>query len=95
VPVSGAEGSLVVAPDGRAVLIVNGLATAPKDKTYQAWVIENGEAKPAGTFDSSGARTAIPLASRVPKGSTVAVTVEKAGGVGAPTTKPLFSANAV
>jgi anti-sigma-K factor RskA len=95
VPVSGAEGSLVVAPDGQAVLIVDGLATAPKDKTYQAWVIENGEAKPAGTFTSSGARTAIPLDRPVPKGSTVAVTVEKAGGVGAPTTKPLFSANAV
>jgi anti-sigma-K factor RskA len=93
VRVSGGNGSLVVAPGGQAVLVVDGLAAAPADKTYEAWVIENGKAKPAGTFDSAGARTAIPLQRPVPAGSTVAVTVEDEGGAAAPTRKPFLSAN--
>ena len=41
-----------------------------------------------------GATTVIRLQGTVPKGSTVAATVERAGGVGAPTQAPVFSARA-
>ena len=38
-PLVGADGSLLVADDGRAALVVCGLDQAPSEKTYEAWVI--------------------------------------------------------
>jgi hypothetical protein len=54
-------------------------------------VIESGRAARAGTF----AGGTLVLSRRVPAGATVAVTVERSGGVDAPTTKPLLSAKTV
>ena len=39
-PLVGANGSLLVADNGRAAIVVCGLADAPNAKTYEAWVIE-------------------------------------------------------
>jgi anti-sigma factor RsiW len=88
VPVSGARGQLVVAPSGDAVLAV-ALPSPPKGKTYEAW-IANGTVHRAGEF---GGRTLV-VHGHVAHGAQVLVTLERSGGVDAPTSKPLLSARA-
>jgi len=84
----------VVVRDGRATLHTSGLAAAPRGKTYEAWVIPASRPpRPAGLFPG-GAATSLRLHGTVPRNAVVAVTVEPAGGVSAPTTKPIFSAPA-
>ena len=79
---------------GSATLQVSGLAAAPSGKTYEAWVIPTGKApKPAGLF-SGDTTTTIHLKGTVPNGAVIAVTIERAGGVPAPTTTPILSARA-
>jgi anti-sigma-K factor RskA len=85
----GAAGRLVVGEDGRAALVVRGLEPAPAGKTYEIWVIED-RPRPAGLFDEPG--EVVLLDRRVPEDATVAVTVEDDGGVDAPTSQPVFSA---
>jgi anti-sigma factor RsiW len=83
---------VVVGNDRSATLSVNGLARAPQGKVYEAWVIPRGAAaRPAGLFRESGT---IRLRQAVPPDATVAVTLERAGGVQAPTREPLISARA-
>jgi anti-sigma-K factor RskA len=89
-PVSGTEGRLVVAPTGEAVLLLPKLPPAPRGKTYEAWVIDDSAPQPAGLFEG-GERTAVALARPVRQGAVVAVTLERAGGVPAPTSPPLFT----
>jgi anti-sigma-K factor RskA len=91
IPLSGAEGMLVVNREGEAWLVVSGLEAAPSDRTYEAWVIDNGDALPAGLFQGGGSRTVVKLSRQVPEGSAVAVTLERAGGVDEPTAEPLFT----
>ena len=88
VPVSGARGQLVVAPSGDAVLAV-ALPAPPSGKTYEAW-IANGTVHRAGEFDG---RTLV-VHGHVAHGAKVLVTLERAGGVDAPTSQPLLSARA-
>ncbi len=87
---SGAKGSVVVDGQGSGTLVVADLASAPTGKTYEAWVIKGAAATPAGTFASGGDTTVVHLAHAVPRGSIVAVTVERAGGTSAPTVKPFI-----
>jgi anti-sigma factor RsiW len=82
--VPGGHGQLVVAPSGDAALALD-LPKPPAGKTYEAWVAEPS-VRAAGTFD--GRVEKLPL--RVRHGAKVMVTLERAGGVDAPTTKPLF-----
>jgi anti-sigma-K factor RskA len=90
----GTNGSLIVSPEGEGMLLVDELATAPPGKSYEAWVIEDGEPLAAGTF-SGGGRIAFVLTRRVPDGAVVAVTVERAGGVQKPTSTALFRSEAL
>jgi anti-sigma-K factor RskA len=90
----GTNGSLIVAPSGEGTLVVDELATAPPGKTYEAWVIQEGNALPAGTFRGGG-QVAFALTRKVPEGAVVAVTVERTGGVERPTTTPLFASEAL
>ena len=92
-PVSGADGTLVVAKSGRAGLVLAGLADAPEGMTYEIWVIAGETPSPAGLFDEGG-RSVVPLTRPVPAGATVAVTLERDGGADAPTTSPLLTATA-
>jgi anti-sigma-K factor RskA len=96
VPLAGRSGVLAVRPDGTAALAVNALGRAPSGKTYEAWTIRGDTpAKPAGLFGGvSGRPTLIVLRRPVEKGVTVAVTVERDGGVSSPTTRPILSATA-
>ncbi|HZT15524.1 MAG TPA: anti-sigma factor [Gaiellaceae bacterium] len=85
----------VVVHGGHGTLTVSGLAAAPRGKTYEAWVIPAaGAPRPAGLFAGGGTRTVVRLTRPVPQGSTIAATLERAGGVSAPTTTPLFTARA-
>jgi anti-sigma-K factor RskA len=82
----------LVVRNGHATLSVRGLSSAPSGKTYEAWVIPaSGAAQPAGLF-AGGAATTVTLEGTVPQHATVAVTVERAGGVQHPTTKPIYAA---
>jgi len=88
---SGAEGQVAVGNDGQAVLAVSDLPAAPNGKTYEIWVIQGKTPRRAGVFDGRDAKDVVRLSRRVPKGAVVAVTVEREGGVDAPTTKPIFA----
>ncbi|HXH82165.1 MAG TPA: anti-sigma factor, partial [Candidatus Tectomicrobia bacterium] len=88
------DGKLVVAPDGRAVIVLDGLAPAPAGKTYELWVIRGTTPQPAGVF-AGGGRSVVPVERRVGKDVVVAVTLERAGGVDAPTTTPLAASQPV
>ena len=91
VDLTGANGSLAVAPSGRGVLVIPDLGKAPAGKTYEAWVIRGSKPSPAGLFRGGGS-TVVPLSRRVPPGSVVAVTVEPKGGMPMPTTTPFITA---
>jgi anti-sigma-K factor RskA len=81
------SGQLLVDPDGAATLIVDSRPT-PADKDYEIWVIQGETSRPAGVFD--GGRRIVRLSRPVPRGASVAVTLERNGGVLRPTTQPLF-----
>jgi anti-sigma factor RsiW len=89
IPLTDVRGTLVVAPSGDAALAAD-LSAPPPGKVYEAWVIDGNAVHRAGTF--TGRRTT--LTTRVPSGATVAVTLERAGGVDRPTSHPLLSARA-
>jgi anti-sigma-K factor RskA len=91
IPLDGANGLLVVdAESSEGWVLVNDLDEAPAGKTYEAWVIEDGEAVAAGLFSGGDDRTVVPLSVPVPEGAIVAVTVEEAGGVEQSTQDPIF-----
>jgi len=87
------RGKVVVAPDGRAALVVAGLSPARRGMTYEAWVAENGRPRPAGTFAAGSGVTAVALGGRVAPGATVMVTEERSGGTAAPTRAPVITVN--
>jgi anti-sigma-K factor RskA len=85
IPISGANGSLVVSPTRSAVLIVDGLNEAPRGSTYQAWVVTEKGAEPAGLFRAGPGRKFARLTRPVPEGAKFAVTLERDGGSDKPT----------
>ena len=91
IPLSGRSGVLALRRDGTAALAVEHLGRAPSGKTYEAWVIGR-TARPAGLFRGESATTLALLRLKVGGGAAVAVTVERAGGVSKPTSKPILSA---
>jgi anti-sigma-K factor RskA len=91
IALDGADGVLVVDDEtGKGWLVVRGLDQAPSEKTYEAWVIQDDEAKAAGLFAGGGAPTVVALAEPVPEGAVVAVTLEREGGVEQSTQDPVF-----
>jgi anti-sigma factor RsiW len=86
----GNLGKLVVTPGGAAALVLNRLAPAGHGRIYEAWVAENGSPKPAGTFQSGGNLTAVPLDRPVRSGARVLVTKER-HRVETPTQAPLIT----
>lgn len=84
------DGRLIVAPGGRAVMVVEGLAPAPPGKTYEVWVITGTAPKRAGLFHG-GSRSVVAVDGTVGKDAVVAVTLERSGGVDSPTTTPIVA----
>jgi anti-sigma factor RsiW len=93
VPLRGADGRLVVNSEGAAALVVRGLRPAPEGKTYELWVIREGRPRRAGLFEGDEERDVVLLEERVDGDATVAATLERDGGVDAPTSRILFSAS--
>jgi anti-sigma-K factor RskA len=92
VALQAGSGRLVVAPDGRAALVLSALDPAPAGKTYEVWVIQGSASPaPAGLFPGSTGAELVGLDRMVGSGDVVAVTVEKAGGVKAPTSHPIVT----
>jgi anti-sigma factor RsiW len=93
VSLRGGDGTVAVDRGGNAALIVRRLPAAPAGKTYEAWVIPKGGApKRAGIFPGGEPLTMMPLDETVPPGAVVAATVERSGGVDAPTQTPFLTA---
>jgi anti-sigma-K factor RskA len=90
----GTAGAIAVAPDGTAVLQVS-VPPAPSGKTYEAWVIRDGKAKAAGLFPGRAGTSVVEIPRPVRPGAVVAVTLERAGGVQQPTSKPLAQSEEV
>jgi anti-sigma-K factor RskA len=84
------QGTLVVTRNGDAALVLRRLPPAGAGRTYEAWVAAGGAPEPAGVFEG-GVAVAVPLEKPVHAGASVLVTVEKDGGVDAPTQKPFLS----
>jgi anti-sigma-K factor RskA len=91
-PLTGGRGALLLASDGSAALVTCDLATAPEGKTYEAWVIADEVARPAGLFRGGDDCDVKILTRPVPRDATVAVTLEGEGGADQPTSMPLFAA---
>jgi anti-sigma-K factor RskA len=71
--------------DGVTKVTVSGFDRAPGGKVYELWVIEGKSAPaPAGLFPG-GEKQVVTLTRAAPAGSTVAVTLERAGGAKVPT----------
>lgn len=96
VSLAAGQGRLVVDPDGKAVLVLDGLGPAPSGKTYEIWVIE-GEAAPvpAGLFPGEAGGDLVLVDETVGAGAVVAVTIEDAGGADAPSTEPVVASEPV
>jgi anti-sigma factor RsiW len=88
IDVPGTPGQLVVAPSGDAVLSVS-LPRPAKGKTYEAWVA-NPAVHRAGLFTGGLVKLTLP----VRHGAQVMVTLERSGGVDAPTQQPLLRVRA-
>lgn len=87
----GGRGRLVVDPEGRAVLVVDQLGPAPAGKTYEMWVVSHGgDPERAGLFPGRAGRDVVLVDGTVEAGQVVLVTVEKEGGVDAPTSEPVL-----
>lgn len=91
VALSGANGTVIRTGDGDAILIVSGLHAAPTGKTYEAWILHNGTAAPAGVFPASPYATIVHLTRRIPRDAVVAVTIENEPGAARITQQPLFT----
>lgn len=84
-----ARGVLVQPPNGAPYLILD-IPAAPPGKTWEAWVIRGEQPIAAGLSDGSGVAIltlTIPLRS----GDVVAITLERAGGTGLPTSNPVLT----
>ena len=89
-PVANSGGRIILAigANGRGALILDGLGTPPAGKAYQAWVIKPKAKAPLSAALFAGIETIVPLSVSVKAGSVVAITIERAGGVPAPTQPP-------
>ena len=87
--------ALTLHPGGAAQLAASGFDPAPAGKIYEIWVIEAGGApQPVGVFEGAP-HTVVVLTRPVRKGSTVAVTLERAPLARKPTPPILATTTAV
>ena len=89
-PLDRGHGMLVVAPGRAAAILASGLEPAPRRHVYEAWVFAAGAPEPAGTFAGGPGRSSLALTRRLPRGATVAVTLQPRDARDAPTLPILF-----
>ncbi len=85
--------TFVLLSDGTGYLVSSKMPSLPSSETYQLWGVVAGKAVSIGVIGSSPHHAAFTLASS-PGPSSLAVTVEPAGGTQKPTT-PLVASGAV
>jgi hypothetical protein len=76
------------------LLVASRLPAPPPEKTYEMWIIRGGTPVPAGLFSSDSNGNAIHLyrpSTPLAESDIVAVTLEVAGGVNAPTSTPVIA----
>ena len=98
VSLQAGQGRLVIDPQGQAVLVLDGLDPAPSGKTYEMWIVPGGDielANRAGLFPGRDGAEIEGLDGIVRNGDVIAVTVERAGGVDAPSTAPIVASEPV
>jgi anti-sigma-K factor RskA len=98
VSLQAGNGRLVVDPDGRAVLVLEGVEPVGSDETYELWIVPGGDleqANPAGLFPGGDGVNVVGVEGTVRPGDLVAVTVEKAGGAETPTLPPVAASDSV
>lgn len=88
----GAMARAVVSPSmGEAVLVVDRMAPAPSEHTYELWLIDDDGATPAGMFDiGDTGRTTQLLSGDFDGAYAIGVTVEPMGGSPEPTSDPVM-----
>lgn len=74
---SGGRAVLAVGPSGNAVLVLDGLAPAPKGASYVAWVLGSKGATVGRAAVFSGRDALVTLTRLVPVGGAVGITVER------------------
>jgi anti-sigma-K factor RskA len=79
--------ALKLQPSGSSQLTARGFDRAPSGKVYEIWIIRNGRARPVAVF--RGGDTHVVDMGKVPKGTVVAVTLERAPRASTPTTEPI------
>ena len=88
---TGGNGTVVLsASQQQAVFVATDLPDLPAGRIYEAWTIDH-KPVPAATFSAQDAKTAVTLPPAAFDASSVAITIEPAGGSEAPTTKPIFT----
>jgi hypothetical protein len=93
-PAAEATATLVEPTAGRPLLVTQGLPNLPASQAYQVWVIRNGQPASARVFPAgAGGQLVGELEQGLQDVSTVAVTVEPAGGSAVPTTPVVLAAN--
>lgn len=86
----GISASVLVDPvGGLAIAVLDGLPQAPEGRTYQGWLLEGQEARPAGLLPGDGSLFLAP-GGDFRRFTAFALTLEAAGGVPAPTGAPLI-----
>jgi anti-sigma-K factor RskA len=88
------DGTLVVSGSD-AVLVLNSMEAAPTGKTYEVWVLDGETPVRAGLFPGGARRDVVPVDGTVGPGAKVLVTLERSGGVDAPTTNPIVASDPV
>lgn len=86
--VTGGGTALAVLGADSAVLVADGLAEVPGDRTYQLWAMRDGVPVPAGLLDVEDGHVQASAAGYRP-GDGLAVSVEPSGGSAQPTTEPV------
>lgn len=91
VPLTGADGALVVAPTGEAALVLRSLRPLPDGSYYTAWVSKDGESMTyAGAFSAADTSEVVTLTEPVPDGGLVAVTIEDRPDAPEPSADPVI-----
>lgn len=87
-PVSGGGSTTAVVSASRHALVITstGLPVLPGGKVYELWLIGTSAIRSAGLVPAAGGPV---LASGLAPGDRLGMTVERAGGVSQPTTKPI------
>ena len=83
----------VVPKEQGALFVAAGLDQPPEGKDYELWLIKDGKPAPAGTFESEGEVTIVPVTGSTAGAEGAAVTVEPDGGSKQPTSEPIIQSS--